>query len=268
MAGLSARLALEYRHRQALLSARLMRQIMETWRELADPARVDANWPVLRSVLGPLVLAARAESAALARVFYLQARNGAGIDDDGFVPSTPSLLDPARLASTLDVTGPVEFKKAISAGKSPTQAVDAAAVKMAGSTSYLTLEGGRQVMQDSIDRDSEATGWSRVTDNNPCAWCAMLASRGPVYKSAGTAGRNQNKRFEGDGEFKYHDSCACQAWPSFSLEEPFIGVAEKLYDDWRRETRGHGGKHAVNAFRRWWEAEGRDAYASPGRPAP
>lgn len=262
MAGLSARLALQYRRRQALVSAQLMRQITQAWRELADPERLDATWPVLRSILGPLVLAARAESAALARSFYLQARIGAGIADDGFTPSAPSPLAAGRLNSTLDVTGPVEFKKAIAAGKTPAQAVDVSAVRMAGSTSYLALEGGREVMQSAIDRDDEATGWARVTDNDPCAWCAMLASRGPVYKSAKTAGDPRK------GGNTYHDACGCQAWPAFSLEEPFIGVADNLYDDWRRETRGHGGKDAVNAFRRWWEAEGRAAYAAPGRPAP
>lgn len=268
MASATVRLALHYRRQQALISARLMRQIMQTWRDLVDPARVDATWPALRSILGPLVLTARTDSVALARAYYIQARTAAGIVDDGFTPAAGQRLEPARLERTLDITGPIEFKRAITAGRTPERAVDAAAVRMAGSTQYLALDGGRQVMKASIDNDERATGWARVTDNDPCAWCAMLASRGPVYKSAGTAGRNQNSRFTGDGEFKYHDLCACQAVPSFTLDEPFIGVAEQLYDDWRRETRAHGGKDAVNAFRRWWEAEGRAAYAAPGRPSP
>jgi hypothetical protein len=140
--------------------------------------------------------------------------------------------------------------------------MDAAAVRMVGSAQYLALEGGRSVINRSVDADEMATGWSRVTDADPCAWCAMLASRGPVYKSAKTAGDPRQ------GGNRYHDACACQAWPAFTLDEPFIGIAEKLYDDWLRETRGSGGKHAVNAFRRWWEAEGRSAYAAPGLPVP
>ena len=154
----------------------------------------------------------------------------------------------------------VEFKKAIAAGKSPQQAMDAAAVRMVGSTQYLALEGGRSVMQQSIEADERATGYARVTDNDPCHWCAMLASRGPVYKSAQTAG---DPRQGGD---RYHDHCGCVAYPSFSLNEPFVGIAEKLYDDWLRVTRGTGGRNAVNAWRRWWEAEGRAAYAPPERP--
>jgi hypothetical protein len=256
----AAWLAMEYRRRQALISARLIRQIVQTWRLLVNPARVDASWPALRDVLGSGVQQARAESAQLAREFYMEARRDAGVPDGLFVPDDPPQLTRARLVTSLDVTGPVEFKRSIAAGKTPEQAVDAAAVRMSGSSSYLALEGGRDVMQESIRRDERATGWSRVTDADPCAWCAMLASRGPVYKSAVTAGDPRQ------GGNTYHDHCGCQAWPAFTLDEPFVGLADKLYEDWRRETRGTGGKDAVNAFRRWWESEGRAGYTAPDRP--
>lgn len=247
----------KYRAIQALVAARLAQQVLQVWRELMNPAKVDASWPAVRAALMPIVRQAREQSAVLARASYLDVRSDADITDDGFVPEGPLPLLVQRLEDSLDVTGPVEFKKAIAAGKTPQQAMDAAAVRMVGTTQYLALEGGRQVMQRSIAADDQATGWSRVTDADPCAWCAMLASRGPVYKSAQTAG---DPRQGGD---RYHDHCACQAWPAFTHDEPFIGIAEKLYDDWLRETRGRGGKHAVNAFRRWWESEGRAAYAAP-----
>lgn len=224
------------------------------------PAQVDAAWATLRSLLAAEVRQARTESASLAQSAYMEARQSVGVVDDLFVPSQPEPLADDKLFRSLDITGPVEFKKAIAAGKTPAQAVDTAAVRMAGSSQYLALEGGRSVMNESIGRDERATGYSRVTDNDPCAWCAMLASRGPVYKTARTAGDPRQ------GGNSYHDACACQAWPAFTLDEPFVGVAEKLYEDWLRETRGRGGKHAVNAFRRWWQAEGRAAYAPPDRP--
>lgn len=249
-----------YRRIQALMAARLAQQVLQVWRELMNPAKIDASWPAVRAALAPIVRQARDQSAALAQTSYLAARGDARVEDGGFRPEGPLPLLADRLEAALDVTGPVEFKRAIAAGKTPQQAMDAAAVRMVGSTQYLALEGGRQAMQRSIAADSEATGWSRVTDTDPCAWCAMLASRGPVYKSAQTAGDPRQ------GGNRYHDHCACQAWPAFTHDEPFIGIAENLYDDWLRETRGRGGKHAVNAFRRWWESEGRAAYAAPARP--
>lgn len=249
-----------YRRVQALIAARLSQQVLRVWRELMNPAKVDASWPAVRAALMPLVREAREQSAALARSTYLDARRDAGAGDDmAFTPEGPLPLLVNRLERSLDVTGPVEFKKAIAAGKTPQQAMDAAAVRLVGSTQYLALEGGRQAMQRSIDADERATGWARVTDGDPCAWCAMLASRGPVYKSAKTAGDPRQ------GGNRYHDHCGCQAWPAFTNDEPFIGIAEKLYDDWLRETRGRGGRHAVNAFRRWWESEGRADYTAPDR---
>lgn len=248
-----------YRRIQALAAARLAQRVLQVWRELMNPAKVDEAWPAVRAALAPLVREAREQSAVFGRAAYLEARSDAGVGDN-FTPEGPLPLLVDRLERSLDVTGPVEFKKAIAAGKTPQQAMDAAAVRLVGSAQYLALEGGRQVMQRSIEADDRATGWSRVTDADPCAWCAMLASRGPVYKSAKTAG---DPRQGGD---RYHDHCGCQAWPAFTNDEPFIGVAEKLYDDWLRVTRGRGGKHAVNAFRRWWESEGRAGYTAPERP--
>lgn len=254
-----AEAAQSFRRTQALIAAQMARQVLRVWRELMNPAKVDQSWSAVRSALTPIVQQARQQSAILARAAYMDARRAAGVPDGGFDPEGPLRLAIARLESSLDVTGPVEFKKAIAAGKSPQEAMDAAAVRMVGSTQYLALEGGRSVMNRSVEADEQATGWSRVTDADPCAWCAMLASRGPVYKSAKTAGDPRQ------GGNRYHDHCACQAWPAFTLDEPFIGLADQLYSDWRRVTSGTGGANAVNAFRRWWESEGRANYTPPER---
>lgn len=258
MAG-QAEAAQTFRRTQALIAAQMARQILRVWRELMNPAKVDQSWSVVRAALMPIVQQARQQSAILARAAYMDARRAAGIADGPFDPEGPLQLAIGRLESSLDVTGPVEFKKAIAAGKTPQQAMDAAAVRMVGSTQYLALEGGRSVMSRSIEADEQATGWSRVTDSDPCAWCAMLASRGPVYKSAKTAGDPRQ------GGNRYHDHCSCQAWPAFTLDEPFIGLADRLYSDWRQVTSGTGGQNAVNAFRRWWESQGRANYTPPER---
>lgn len=62
------------------------------------------------------------------------------------------------------------------------------------------LSAGREKIQRS------APLWRRVTDGKPCGFCAMVASRGPVYGSAKSAG---------DGN-RYHDHCGCTV-------EPFYG---------------------------------------------
>ncbi|WP_435610074.1 hypothetical protein [Streptomyces sp. C10-9-1] len=267
----AAPFALAYRRRQALLSARLAAQILQVWRDLARPDAIDTTWPALRSALAPIVTAARTESTTLARDFYLttreQARRDAGLPPEPNFRTAPDPpLRAEQVLRTLDVTGPVAFKQAVAAGRTPQQAIDAAGVRMTGSAQHLALQGGRQVMKKTIEDDEYASGWARVTDGDPCAWCAMLASRGPVYKSARTAGRDHDARFTGGAGFAYHDHCACQAVPSYTQDEDFIGVAEQLYNDWLEQTKWKSGRDAVNAWRRWWEAEGRDRYRAPALP--
>lgn len=255
--GSAARRALLYRRRQGVLAARLVRQIVQAWRDLAAPDRIDDNWPALRSVLAASVREARRESAELAREFYLEARREAGVPGEFRMPDPPELSE-RRLLRGLDVCGPIEFKRAIAAGKRPDEAIDAAAVRLAGSMQYLAMEGGRGLVDAAVRTDERATGYARVTDNDPCSFCAMLASRGPVYKSAKTAG---DPRGGGD---RYHDACGCVAVPAFTLKEDFVGVADRLYEDWLRVTRGKGGQDARNVWRRWWDSEGRAAYTAPG----
>jgi hypothetical protein len=118
------------------------------------------------------------------------------------------------------------------------------------------LESGREVVRNAAESDDDAIGWIRVPDEDPCSWCAMLASRGAVYRSEGTAGRDKNDKFIGEGQFKWHDHCGCTAIAVFDPDDPHLKNAEDLYDQWLRETQGYSGKAAVNAWRRYWENRG------------
>jgi len=111
-------------------------------------------------------------------------------------------------------------------------------------------DAGRDTIKDiATNQDSQALGWVRVTQPRCCYFCAMLASRGPVY-GEGSFG-NSNKWFDGDGPAKVHDSCNCslalvysdRAWPSRSVKlqeawEPGMSVNEwrQFYDKHLRDT--------------------------------
>lgn len=168
-------------------------------------------------------------------------------------PVEPGDLDDDRLDSNLNATGIGSYQRALRAGQTPAKAVDTMAMNLTGSATTLTLEGGREIVRAAAEGDDEAIGWLRVTDADPCSWCSMLASRVAVYRSAGTAGREINDRFTGEGQFKWHDHCGCNAIPVFDPDDPHVRAAEDLYDQWLRETQGHSGKAAVNAWRRYWE---------------
>lgn len=74
---------------------------------------------------------------------------------------------------------------------------------LVGAASRHVLNHARHTISHSADR-TRGVAYARVLGgSNPCAFCRVLASRGPVYASAATAG-------EGN---EYHDKCGCTAVP-------------------------------------------------------
>lgn len=155
---------------------------------------------------------------------------------------------------SLLVTGPGELKKQVKRGVLREQALEKAKAKVFAAAARQVLNGGRDVTQDMVDADEAALGWVRVTDGDPCAFCALLSSRGPVYKTEGTA------------SFSAHDDCACIAKPVFSRKAPWPGRArefralydEKVFGKFGGTTPGFKMPDGVRAFRRFYEAEQRE----------
>lgn len=94
----------------------------------------------------------------------------------------------------------------------------------------------------------ERIGWARVlTGGENCAFCAMLACRGPVYTS------KQAALFVGVGVDAYHDNCDCEA---VLVVEGRDWVGREQYDNleqlWIESTAGASGRESVKAFARSW----------------
>lgn len=129
--------------------------------------------------------------------------------------------DRAALKS-LAVTGPSELKKQIGLGLSEDEAKQNGLTAVSGAASRQVLRGGRSTTLQLVAADPQAVGWVRVTSGSPCAFCLMLSSRGPAYKSQESAG------------FQAHDHCSCTAVPVFSEGKaawPQTSIdAQKLYN--------------------------------------
>lgn len=69
--------------------------------------------------------------------------------------------------------------------------------------------------RDTVAASAAASGrrWRRVSDGNPCSFCAMMIGRGPVYTSAEAArsvvGRRGKPRGARGLAEKYHNNCGC-----------------------------------------------------------
>lgn len=179
------------------------------------------------------------------------------LDESAFTPREPrkTVIDIPELDTgkadraakvSLIVTGPVNQKAKIARGKSPEQANREALAEASGAASRHVLTGGRQSLLTLVEGDMQALGWARVTDGDPCAFCAMLASRGPVYRTEVSAG------------FQAHDHCACTAEPVYSRQAPWPGRGAEFRRLYRQATQGYSGRDAINAFRRAYERQQRD----------
>jgi hypothetical protein len=143
-------------------------------------------------------------------------------------------------------TGPAHAKHLTKQGVDERRARPRVLVTVSGSAEKQVMTGARDAIMTKAEKDPRAVGWMRVTSGNPCAFCAMLASRGPVYFSESSAG------------FLPHDNCHCVPMPVFSRRTAWPGDNAAYARLWRSSTQGYSGQDAINAFRRAYERQQRD----------
>lgn len=232
--------AQQFQAGQALLAAIVITDVIALWSGLGT-WDVRRSWPPVRGAIARLVNERYAMSAQLGADFYAQMRLAGGVPGD-FAAAIPEALSDLRVGGTLDATGPYSLLRDIKAGTPLSTAVQKAAVSVSGAASYLALEGGRQAVLQAVKDDPAAIAWARITTSGkPCSFCAMLASRGPVYKS------------ERSASFQSHNHCACEPVCIFSEDDAKALTDKGLQAEWRRVTRGMSGAEARNAWRRYWD---------------
>ena len=123
-----------------------------------------------------------------------------------------------------------------------------AGTRQAAAAARLAKDGGRSAIWTATENDRRVVGYARLSrTGTPCGWCAMLISRGPVYKSESSATYS-------DGDL-YHDNCNCYAEPLWSdqqYDESALFYLNRLYaEQWPMVTEGLSGKSALSAWRRF-----------------
>lgn len=115
---------------------------------------------------------------------------------------------------------------------------------------------GRSFESDVRVKDGRVRGWYRATGPNPCAFCAMLASRGAVYYTKESAG--------GTKATEYHPNCHCRAiqiWlnrPWYTERDIyFIRSWKKVTDGLNKTFGDHETSEAFKAWRSWYERQKR-----------
>lgn len=220
------RLTEQHRILQRRLAALTVAQMRQLWR-LLDPENLPASSEDWLTATVAMIERNHAASAALSARYFVQFRQTEVRDGAFQLPPAP-ILNREQATTSLTVTG----ISRVAEGKTAVDTAAAAAVRLA-------LNGGRGMLVDAVEADPVALGWIRVTDGDPCAFCALLASRGPTFKSRGSAG------------FQAHDSCACTAEPVYDRNTEWPGRNREWADLYSEVAQGQ--PDPLNAFRRAYE---------------
>jgi hypothetical protein len=183
---------------------------------------------------------------------------------------TPHIPFPAdSVRASMTTTGPAAIKRAtrvlalddqsLTAGIEK-QVMDNAKTTTTGAGVKEATEGGREAVRQSTQlaevvpesefaarREQRVIGYARFTDSNPCYFCAMLASRGAVYKEDSFL---EVSKHYGNNIAAVHDHCKCSLRPVFRKADSMDERANYFKAQWDKLTAHDSGKDAVKAFRR------------------
>lgn len=167
-----------YRRAQAALSSRAAADLRKVWPRLLTMSP-DRTAEALALVLAEVTDKYGSASAALAAEWFEELRAASGATGSltaqaAALPSTERLEILARWG-----VGPLF-------GATPASATALSLVT--GGLSRQVLSVGRETLMQSIATDPAGPRYARHASANACAFCAMLATRGPVYASKASAG--------------------------------------------------------------------------------
>lgn len=230
--------ALTERHRriQIRLAGATVLQMRQLWRIL-DLEDIDSTVPAWLAASRRLIRSRNRASAVISERYFREFRAAeVGQPPTATLP-TPGLNIEAVDTSLL-VTGPYRLRERLGKGRTLEEAARVALAASAAAAARHSLNGGRDMLLGAVAQDSRAVGWARVTSSKPCAFCALLASRGPVFT-------RQTVRFQA------HDSCRCTAEPAYSTSTEWPGQAREWADLYATSAKGQ--PDPAVAFRRAYE---------------
>jgi hypothetical protein len=228
---------------QMAIRAALLRDVVKLWPAL-DKSRLSETFPGWLRAMSLLITNYRDQSSFAAGRSY-QAMRAQALQSP--TPARLIKMAPAPeqewLNRALGFSGPGTLDK-------ETARPGTALSTTLGTAARIALDGGRTTTLDTVKADPAAVGWWRMTDGDPCFWCAMLASRGVTYKEHSFA--RSDARFDGEGDAKVHNSCGCTLKPAFSQTQRLPQVNDEAEHVWRESTAGLSSDQARAAFRKAW----------------
>ncbi|WP_282083978.1 hypothetical protein [Streptomyces tendae] len=236
-------------------------------RRLINPERLQATVPSWIAAVAAIAARYSEVSATLAADFYEGEREAAEVPGTFTVPLADpppdGQIDASMRWATKDVWDR-DPETATALQMEPLDVrLDAAFVKADMATQKLVADVGRETVRQAVRQDRQAVAYARVAALGACSFCKLMASRGAVYATADTAGRDANDRFSGDASVvKFHDNCHCGILPVFRGQQFQLSPHAARWDEIYREyAQGHPGDQ-LRLFRRALAEH--DEYPLPG----
>lgn len=214
MAAPSVARASEQQRAQAGLIALLLRDIAKIWR-LLQPQSLHRSMPAWVAAVHAVTSRYGPMAATLAADYYEAERAAANAAGRFTVPlaDAPSegQVDAVMRWATKDLwsRNPDTLTERLQTAKNH---AESAAAK-------LVEDVGRLTITYAVQKDPAAVAWVRTAAPGACAFCRMLAQRGPVF-SADTVG------------FRAHDDCHCMAQPLFRGQK---WAPSAMVRDWQKQ---------------------------------
>lgn len=244
------------RWRQAQLGlTRLLLRDLRGLRSLIDPARLQTTVPTWIEAVTVLVTRYSEVAATLAADFYDGERETAGVSGTFTVPladpSPDDQVDASMRWATKDLWPREEADASVAQQEPLDVRLAAAMTKADGATQKLVADRGRATLRQAVDGDPRAVAYARAAALGACAFCKLMASRGSVYRTAASAGREANDLFTGDASVvKFHNNCHCAIVPVFRGQRFELSPQAAEWDRIYREyAQGHPGDQ-LRLFRR------------------
>lgn len=249
----------EYSRLQRSITARAVQLILQLLFPYRGIPLTQTSWRFIVRGMFPIVDSARGESAVLMRQYYDSQRlEHVGNDDYNIdLPSYELAWLEESLQPIFREARVIEFS-------------DEKVVETALRVAKEVENGGRRTALNAVRGETRRVGFARVaTGRETCAFCLMLVSRGPVFKSELKAGAKHEGAAEiletrndfSDEELddlmtRWHPGCDCKVVPVFD-EDNWQGRDDfiRMENIWKEYTKGFSGakftkNDKLNAFRR------------------
>lgn len=195
----------ETAHLESLAEQHMRRQVREAaavqvalgryWDRIVDPNDFARTFAKFREVALPLINAGRIRGETAADDYYRALMLAEDYEVGAAIAH--GAPNPAAVRASLSASSKADWNAyRLNRGDAPGPIMTAAKAAMLAAAKRHVLNASRDRLIVRQQRDPNVRGWARVSDGKPCAFCAMLVSRGPVY--SGTT-----------GDFRAHDGCGC-----------------------------------------------------------